>query len=130
MWGHPASLDSPDSGHTVSGFLYFAQDQLPNLESSLTSLIRGNEIRTYEESDEDRSGLVDDANSIAQLWKQLTVEERREYGILASENRPHPGSIGSSGVTRQAFWPHTPFETQILLEALETESLHRWCLAV
>ena len=97
--------------HSISGYLEWCQDQLPNLDIEYTISGRENSIMP----DDIKWGCM------AQGWKQCTQEFRRTTRENAAKNEPHPGEPGQGG-----YGSHprlTPYETEKVLEALLNDDL-------
>jgi hypothetical protein len=105
--------------HSIAAYLAFAQDLIPNIIGEHTRW--GLTARPIAPPPFE---LI--ADEVAQLYKQCTNTARRARRRDAQRNVPHPGSLRAGG--NGEFDPPSPFEVELLLGALASESRHRWCV--
>ena len=93
-----------DVHHSIAGYLCYARDQIPTLKGDM-SRWGATACPPFE----------DVADMVAQVYKQCGQRFRRQ--LTRDARSPHP------------FFPDpTPYECQVLIDALCTESRQPWCL--
>lgn len=102
--------------HTTAGYIEYCIDSIPN--------IIGNETRWG--FGENNINFVHIADICAQLYKQTSNKMRKWLNQEALKNKPHPGSLEAGG--DGDFRNPSPYEFQILLEALINENKHEWSI--
>ena len=98
--------------HSIAGYLCWARDQLPTC--------RGEVSPTYGSGAwpmSDWSEFKAAADMVAQGYKQGGQKFRRDLMAEAESGEPHP-----------AFPDPTPYECQVLIEALSMEDKQFWCV--
>ena len=101
-----------EAGHTLEGYLAYAQDQRPNIILAIDGI---SESGMNGETDLLFSGLAED---IAGLWKQATPSLRNYFFEDAQKNRPH--------ANERVFQRFLPYEVAQLLNALDNNK-ESWC---
>ncbi len=93
---------------SIAAYLVFARDQLPTAMGEVT---RWGYLKP------DDNTFKEAADFVAQSWKQCGLKFRRKCYDEAKSNIPH------------AFFPDpTPYQVLILLNALQNEKHHSWCM--
>jgi hypothetical protein len=99
-------IDQQNSGHSISGYIYFCQDQAFGTDWGLDS-------RPLYYSDI--------STEIAKSWKEMSIRSRKIFLNLAKKG-PHDGESTITG----EFPRLDPLETQQAIDALENNTTEEW----
>ena len=95
--------------HSIAGYLCWARDQIPTFRGDVSRW--GARTMTYYNEFKEIADLV------AQGYKQCGQRCRRNFMAEAESGRPH-----------DAFSDPTPYECQVLIDALNNEKKQIWCV--